>query len=235
MLVSVFRRLKDKAAVQPWHDVPIPDSAVDRVLSLSGLERSEVEGMRFLDFGCGSGRYLDAFAKAFPREGMVGVDTDLEGLAVAEKKGFHVLPLKGEDAKLPFEDGAFDFVFTSNVIEHIPYPVYLQYVEELSRVTKAGGRIFVGAPNYPFKRIYDMKTAVFAKKGYKFYYFFDDPTHCNCQNVLTVERQFGQHFSEVKFYATELFFDRFLRFLRRPYLQNKFRVLGYKFVGVCIK
>lgn len=41
----------------------------------------------------------------------------------------------------PFKDGEFDFVVSSNMIHHVPYP--LQFFEEMSRILKPGGTLLI--------------------------------------------------------------------------------------------
>ena len=45
---------------------------------------------------------------------------------------------------IPVEDGSFDAVLCSEVIEHLPYPD--RAIRELSRVLKKGGKLFLTAP-----------------------------------------------------------------------------------------
>lgn len=48
---------------------------------------------------------------------------------------------------LPFDDGAFDYVFSEHFIEHISYAQGLSMLEECCRVLKPGGRIRIATPN----------------------------------------------------------------------------------------
>lgn len=237
MLKKIAKKYYEKRGnnIEPWHYIELPDETIDRVITLSGLDDKDISNYTVLDFGCGSGRYLKGFARIFKKENLHGVDVDTTAIQVPDEEGFQVKALDPNKAVLPYPDAHFDFVFSSNVIEHIPYDLYLTYVKEISRVLKTGGTLFVCAPNYPFKRLYDMKTALFAKGDERAYYFFDDPTHINCQNVLKVEKEFKAHFSKTDFFATQLFFDRYLRFLRKPFFQRKARFFSNKFIGICHK
>ena len=46
---------------------------------------------------------------------------------------------------LPFDDGRFDAIFYHHVIEHVDRPV--ESLEELTRVLRPGGWLFIGTPN----------------------------------------------------------------------------------------
>jgi len=56
--------------------------------------------------------------------------------------------VEGSLLELPFDDNTFDFVISSDVIEHTPDP--LAAVKELIRVLKPGGKICITVPNRTF-------------------------------------------------------------------------------------
>jgi SAM-dependent methyltransferase len=52
------------------------------------------------------------------------------------------------DKPLPYDDGKFDIVWCSEVIEHLKDPALA--IQEMQRVTKTGGRILLTTPNSYF-------------------------------------------------------------------------------------
>lgn len=83
---------------------------------LSLLEKGDSETL--LDLGCGSGTYTTLFAEQVGASHVVGVDVDPEALELAKKKGIEVL--KADlSLPLPFADGEFKIVVSSQVIEHL--------------------------------------------------------------------------------------------------------------------
>lgn len=105
-------------------------------------------GERILDVGCGNGRDLLPLLEA----GCVctGIDCSPEMIAEARRR----LPpactsrcelLVADATRLPFADGAFDAVFSSEVIEHIPD--WRAAVTEMARVLAPGGRLVITTPN----------------------------------------------------------------------------------------
>ncbi len=222
---------------KPWFWVPVHAATMRRILGIMGIDpEADNSAYRLLDFGCGAGRYLSCFADYFSPVNLYGVDTDPAALENVRKLGFQGLILNPEKAALPFEDAQFDFVFSSNVIEHIPRPIYLQYLAEIHRVLKPGGVFAVGAPNYPFKRVYDMFKVLKQKTPEeRRYYLFDDPTHCNKASVLRVEKDLARYFEQIHLMPSAILGQKKFRFLRKPEVQYRLRVLGDKFFGVCRK
>jgi SAM-dependent methyltransferase len=222
---------------KPWFWVPVHKTTMQKILQQCGVDPAgDNSQARLLDFGCGAGRYLSSFSDYFLSDNLYGVDTDLDALAVVRQLGFQGFPLEPQTPGLPFEDNYFDYVFSSNVIEHIPRSIYLHYLAEIHRVLKPGGLFAVGAPNYPFKRFYDMKKAFKQKtRKERDYYLFDDPTHCNKASILQVEWDLKQHFEHVRLMPTAIFFQKKFSVLRKPDVQYQLRVFGDKFFGTCRK
>jgi SAM-dependent methyltransferase len=83
---------------------------------------------RVLDIGCGKKPYYPYFAAS--ANAYVGVDIDTQN---------PVADLHGRVENLPVEDGSFDVVLCTQVLEHADDPD--QAVSELYRVTAPGGRV----------------------------------------------------------------------------------------------
>lgn len=108
---------------------------------LAGFEPYRKSG-RLLEVGCGDGLFL-----AYARD----KGWDVEGVDVLEPvienaRRVHGLDVKaGELAEVGYPDGAFDVVFTSEVIEHVVHPVPL--LDEVHRVLRPGGAAIFGTGN----------------------------------------------------------------------------------------
>ncbi len=91
-----------------------------------------------LDVGCGSGRWTKVLAAKYNK--VIGFDKSKEMLQIAkEKRSAHNIIYKHIDleAVLPFEDTAFDLIF-SNMVMH--YLSDIQHAaNELYRVAKSNG------------------------------------------------------------------------------------------------
>lgn len=117
-------------------------------------------GMRILDAGCGRGETLLACARAGAE--VAGIDysaaaVDLTREMLAE---FPDADLRvGSITDLPWEDGTFDKVQFSDVIEHIDAEQTVPALAEFHRVLKPGGELVVHtAPNLWFMK-YGWPTA----------------------------------------------------------------------------
>jgi SAM-dependent methyltransferase len=231
-----WEQYRNREVPDGFYDQPVADSTARLVFQVSGIrdEIGSAADLKALDFGCGAGRYMEVFARLLPNENIVGVDVDRDRLLSARFGGFNCAFLSNTRSVLPFVSRSFDVVFSSNVIEHIPREQYLGYLREIHRVLKKGGRFVIGAPNYPVKRIYDLLHALRVTR-YRFYYLFDDPTHCNKRSVFRVERDLKSLFDIVYLQPSSLPFESRLPVLHRERLRHLLRGLGNKFFGYCVK
>lgn len=90
-------------------------------------------GERLLDYGCGNKPYRTLFGAKFNEY----VGADLPGNPDAEI-------ITGPKGEIPSEDGAFDCVLSSEVMEHTEDPRF--YLREAHRVLKPGGTLILSVP-----------------------------------------------------------------------------------------
>lgn len=113
--------------LRPWHFQWLDTVYLVRTLKaklpyLSG---------RVLDVGCGEKPYRALFFQA----------TDYVGIDIAGGAADHVV---APDAVFPFDDGAFDVVFATQVVEHVENLPHT--LGEMARVCKSGGVIVLSFP-----------------------------------------------------------------------------------------
>ena len=107
---------------------------------LSVLERRDLNGVRLLEIGCGTG-YLLARLKELGAK-VLGVEPGTASSIHAENAGITVIHEPFEVAKV---DGTFDLIVHTGVLEHVPDPLgFLQ--RQLSMLNK-GGRIALAVPD----------------------------------------------------------------------------------------
>jgi SAM-dependent methyltransferase len=142
-LRDVYER---RAEVHYPEPVDLPDPAADRKFErISDALREHLPGRRLLDAGCGDGRYFAVIAERPPTERLVGCDIAQRILdtarATATRAGLEPELLRANVESLPFEDGAFDLVLCSQVLEHALDPAAA--LRELARVLQPGGTLLL--------------------------------------------------------------------------------------------
>ena len=133
-----------------WERLPAeldPPSFERRLHFLLGEVRPED---RALDVGCGTGDFTAAMARA--GADAIGVDVAEAALRRARSRHpgveFRLVPL---DGPLPFEDGSFELVWASEVIEHVADTA--RWLSEVRRVLAPGGRLLVTTPSHGRLRV----------------------------------------------------------------------------------
>lgn len=123
-----------------------------------------LKGKTCLDAGCGSGRYSVAMA-LHGASSITAIDVSERGLkeASARAVGFSQISFKQASVlDLPFEDAAFDFVWSAGVIHHAGD--FDKALGELTRVLRPrGGKLFLlvyGAGGLRWKAIKAMRPIV---------------------------------------------------------------------------
>lgn len=97
-------------------------------------------GTTVADVGCGTGRFTAELERH--ADHVLGLDPDPAMLAIAARRTRASLVL-GDGHRLPFADRRFDLAVAVTVCEFATDPAAV--VAELSRITRPGGRVVVGA------------------------------------------------------------------------------------------
>ncbi len=113
-------------------------------------------GDRVLDMGCGAGRHAFALYRRGAHVTALDMDAaelkDVAAMFVAMQQegevpeGATAAAVRGTAYSLPFDDGTFDYVIASEVLEHLPKDG--DAMRELFRVLKPGGLIAVTVPRW---------------------------------------------------------------------------------------
>ncbi len=95
-----------------------------------------------LDVGCGTGRWAQELASAYPRSKVFGLDIVDSVIRRGDTAPANFRFIQGDILKeLPFPDMTFDFVHQRFLHAAIPAPSWPGAVQELVRVTRLGGWI----------------------------------------------------------------------------------------------
>lgn len=101
------------------------------VVELKKFSNSLPQTYALLDIGCGEKPYKSLFANA----------SSYTGLDIVDGPEVDVV---GKAWSLPFEDNSFDVIISTQVLEHTEKVE--KTVEEIQRVLKPGGTLFISAP-----------------------------------------------------------------------------------------
>ena len=126
--------LVQRLTYQPVHD------AVVRVLSRH-------EPRTLLDVGCGTGLLTRRIRRALPGASVVGCDFSHGMLRQAEEHGHGHAWAHGDATSLPFRDGCFDTIVSTEAFHW--FPDQPAAVAECFRVLAPGGRLVVALVNPP--------------------------------------------------------------------------------------
>jgi ubiquinone/menaquinone biosynthesis C-methylase UbiE len=128
-----------------WERLPDPVQHPDLMLRLGFLLAEARREDRALDLGCGDGAFTELLAKAVAE--VVGADVAQSALRRARAHNpsleFRLVPI---DGPLPFDDNAFELVWSSEVIEHVADTA--RWLSEARRVLVPGGRLLLTTPNH---------------------------------------------------------------------------------------
>ena len=115
--------------------------AIRAALARNGLRMDQFSNV--LDFGCGVGRIIRHW-NGNQRPAMHGTDYNSDLIEWCRKNlksfEFRVNTLSGA---LPYDSEAFDFIYSFSVFTHLREPLQFHWIDELSRVLKPGGYIYL--------------------------------------------------------------------------------------------
>ena len=124
------------------------DSYYRRFLDTRKIVNIPVDS-KVLDVDCRSGNGTVYFKQLYPEStfysGAMSKSFQQSCIERLDKESLTSNVFLYDDYTLPFEDDFFDYVFSYETLEHIPYPE--KFVEEISRVMKQGSSLILTTPN----------------------------------------------------------------------------------------
>ncbi len=162
---DVWQQVHDTYGLFTWKTGKIdPVKSTDDVLSSSKVDEQvallerfsgqSIRGKKILEVGSGFGVFLVVTKKKYGAE-PYGIEPSEEGFDGSFGISQKILEANGIDPKivtegvgesLPYPDSCFDFVFSTNVLEHVRDPKAV--LAEAIRVCRPGGFIQVVVPSY---------------------------------------------------------------------------------------
>ncbi len=104
---------------------------------------------RVLDVGCGTGQLAARLTRTFPASDVVGCDFSRGMLRQAQARGRSAAWVQGDAGRLPFVDGSFDAVVSTEAFHWFPAPDAA--LAEFRRVLAPEGRLLLVFVNPPLE------------------------------------------------------------------------------------
>jgi len=149
-----------------WDELPLWSALAGELL----LEHAPLDARRVLDLGCGTGfPTLELAERLGPEARVVGLDPWAPAIARAgaKRENWSVANadlVRGDGARLPFRNGAFDLAISSLGVNNFEDPGAA--FAECRRVLGAGGALVLASNLVGhFHQLYDAFTAVLARRG----------------------------------------------------------------------
>jgi len=180
------------------------------------LGKENLKSKLFLDAGCGTGLFTKA---AILREANVtAIDISPNLVNLTKKNNPSATVIECSLLHLPFQDNYFDYVISSDVIEHTSDPIAA--TKELIRVLKKGGKLCITVPNKSFW-YFSVKLANFLNfrkyQGFENWVYYGDFKNFLVQNKIDLIDYWGFHTFPFVF----SFLNPLLRYIDKV-LTNKF-------------
>jgi ubiquinone/menaquinone biosynthesis C-methylase UbiE len=102
----------------------------------------DIRDKKLLDAGCGTGWFSKFSAERGANVTSMDLGENLLAKVALKCKSERIV---GSILEIPFQDNVFDYVISSEVIEHVPDP--FKAMQELFRVLKPGGSMVLTTPN----------------------------------------------------------------------------------------
>lgn len=125
-----------------------PATAYWRAIEIGHVVAFPFPDGKGLDLGCGDGKLTRILGERIGWRRWVGIDLDASETELARQTGLYESVHTGSANQVPEPAGAFDFVFSNSVLEHIPD--LAGTIREVSRVLKTGGAFLFTVPSHEF-------------------------------------------------------------------------------------
>lgn len=142
---DVFAETYRDAHTQNIHAVSGTDSYYFAEYKVKELLRFEQNrAAMLLDLGCGDGATEVFFEHYFPAFSIEGIDVSAKSIEEAQKKPLQQARFSTYNGTtIPFENNQFDLVFVAGVLHHISIASQQTVLQEIFRVLKPGGRLYL--------------------------------------------------------------------------------------------
>jgi len=151
------------------YDLPLVQRATYRPVHDAVLQTLAARpAVRVLDVGCGTGQLAARIKRERPATDVVGCDFSAGMLSRAAGRCHQVRWIRGDAGRLPFHDGTFDVVTSTEAFHW--FPDQEAVLREVYRVLTPGGRFLLAMVNPPATVVSDAFHAGSRLIGEPFYW-----------------------------------------------------------------
>ena len=112
----------------------------DSIIRLINNNNLKIKDKKILDVGCGAGSLAKVLKELYACKNIWGIDISKLG-----NPSRYLNFIRGSADDMPIEDESFDYVFCSDVLEHVVDPK--KVISESCRVLKSKGYLIIRTPN----------------------------------------------------------------------------------------
>jgi len=120
--------------------------AMRKITDVIAARELQQSNLRILDAGCGTGFNLGYYGANGARD-VYGLDLADTALKHVRKRGFRKIA-RASITEIPFKTDTFDLVFSFEVVTQTPYETHDASLQEMNRVLKPGGHLFIRVPAF---------------------------------------------------------------------------------------
>ena len=184
---TFYDRLASKGDWDDWTNTYETQRRLDVIFGRL-LSDSDLRGRTVLDAGCGGGH----FSAAACQRGAAVTSLDVGGNLLAQvARRCESRRIVGSILELPFPDGSFDIVLSTEVVEHTTDP--LRGLREVVRVVRPGGRVVITTPGRLWQPVVRAASALRLRpyQGYENFVWPRVARRTVEEAALVVDRFFG--------------------------------------------
>lgn len=172
---------------------------IKRKIEIIQLHIKGFKDLLVLDIGCYTGEVTAEFKKLGAKA--IGLDISFISLRKAKSKNLDVIRSDISEA-LPFKDNTFNFMYCSEVIEHLMDTD--KFIIEMNRILKKDGLLFLTTPN--IAALKNRIRLLFGKYPYNLEYKLGGAGHIHLYNREKLKEQLESNgFEVIKFYGINIF------------------------------
>lgn len=108
-----------------------------------------LQQLNIIELGCGNARMARSLLQRYPGCRVTGLEVDERQHAknlASPQDGLHFIAAGAE--AIPFADSSFDLALMLKSLHHVPLPAMARALDEVARVLRPGGHLYVSEPIY---------------------------------------------------------------------------------------